>query len=465
MNTTYFSAAFPGAHIDTVNAVIRGVSVITSGLIARGHDLEVDDITLEQMQKCADAKGQVPVKVDHKSGAAAVCGFLTNFRREENKLKADWFLLESHPQKAQILEVAQRMPRGVGLSASFVSPDKPERTKSGKAAARCEELISVDYVTLPAANPDGMFAAKVENRDLTPQLLTGTERVKRALGGAGRGILHGGVAGTVVRTWALRQKQLPVRVANTLPASGAAAGALVGAASQWRVDRERLNEQQRAREKNFSRGPVARHGTVDTEKLADKITAHVARALLTLAKRDQPGRTLVRMEAGELAGLAGCSVAELHSLIAEGVIEPKHQSADGMLTCSTAALAALRAAILDDLVERVIEASAGSDEEVETAVARALEQHVGAFDRTTSFSAKLDQMMGGLTRKHSAPMPDACRRPAIVDGNFKRGVYADPQGISHAVAQASSANASSAKKRVMIGRLAKRASSRGLPVR
>lgn len=157
------ASTFTADKIDTVNAVIRGVSVITSGLIARGHDLEVDNVTLDQMQKCAESKGQVPVKVDHKSGAAAVCGFLTNFRREENKLKADWFLLESHPQKAQILEVARRMPRGVGLSASFVSPEKAEKTKGGKNAARCEDLISVDYVTLPAANPDGMFAAKVDS--------------------------------------------------------------------------------------------------------------------------------------------------------------------------------------------------------------------------------------------------------------------------------------------------------------
>ena len=164
---------FTADKIDDVNAIIRGVSVITSGLIARGHDLEVDDVTLAQMEKCASQKGKVPVKVDHKSGAAAICGFLTDFRQEHNKLKADWYLLESHPQKAQILEVARRMPGGVGLSASFVSPDSPERTKSGKAAARCQELISVDYVTLPAANPDGMFAAKVDSSKhaMNPEVL------------------------------------------------------------------------------------------------------------------------------------------------------------------------------------------------------------------------------------------------------------------------------------------------------
>lgn len=162
---------FTADKIDEINGVIRGVSVITSGLIARGHDLEVDDVTLEQMQKCADSKGQVPVKVDHKSGAAAICGYLCNFHKEEGKLKADWHLLETHPQRAQILETARRMPRGVGLSASFVSPEKGERTKSGKNAARCEDLISVDYVTLPAANPDGMFAAQVDtpNSHMTPE--------------------------------------------------------------------------------------------------------------------------------------------------------------------------------------------------------------------------------------------------------------------------------------------------------
>lgn len=144
--------------VDTINAVIRGVSVITSGLIARGHDLEVDATTLDQMKTCAEKKGQVPVKIDHKSGAAAVCGYLTNFHIDGEKLKADWHLLKTHPQKETILEVAERMPRGVGLSASFLPPEKTEKTASGKKAARCEELVSVDYVTLPAANPGGMFS-------------------------------------------------------------------------------------------------------------------------------------------------------------------------------------------------------------------------------------------------------------------------------------------------------------------
>jgi hypothetical protein len=164
-------------NVDRVNGIIRGVSVITSGVIARGHDLEVDSITLQQMQKCAEDKVQVPVKVDHKSGAAAVCGFLCNFRQDDTKLLADWHLLASHPQRDQILEVAERMPRGVGLSAAFVAPEKPGRTATGAKAARCEELISVDYVTLPAANPNGMFDAKVDTHPnaMNPEIIAAIE--------------------------------------------------------------------------------------------------------------------------------------------------------------------------------------------------------------------------------------------------------------------------------------------------
>lgn len=171
------ACGFAPENVDKVNAVIRGVSVITGGLIARGHDLEVDETTLKQMKLCAEEKGQVPVKVDHKSGAAAVCGYLTGFRIEGAKLKADWHLLQSHPQKEQILETAERMPRGVGLSAAFLSPEKPETAKSGRKAARCNDLLSVDYVTLPAANPDGMFEAKVD----TPSSAMNPEQIQAAI--------------------------------------------------------------------------------------------------------------------------------------------------------------------------------------------------------------------------------------------------------------------------------------------
>jgi uncharacterized protein YcfJ len=124
------------------------------------------------------------------------------------------------------------MPEGVGLSASFLSPDKPERTKSGKNAARCEELISVDYVTLPAANPDGMFAARTD-RDERP--MTGVDRAHRVIGAASRGAEIGVVGGLGAKLL-LRRRRINT---DGAAAAGAAVGAIAGGLYQYRKDRSR----------------------------------------------------------------------------------------------------------------------------------------------------------------------------------------------------------------------------------
>jgi hypothetical protein len=145
------------SNVDEENAIITGVSVITAGE-ARGHGLVVDDTTIAQLFQCATSCGSVPVKIDHSSGASGICGYLTSFYTEGNRLRASWHLLHSHPQTATILEVARRMPDGVGLSVSFVAPDG-----ATGGLARCEELISVDYVTRPAANA-GLFSRPDQSR-------------------------------------------------------------------------------------------------------------------------------------------------------------------------------------------------------------------------------------------------------------------------------------------------------------
>lgn len=179
--------ALEGA-VDAGAGVIKGVSVITSGVQAKGHNLEVDEVTLAQMLNLGTKKGRVPVKWNHKSGADAVNGFFTNFRTEGHKLKADWHLLKSHSQYGHALELAERMPENVGFSASFIglseladgtkvfNPDEETKTHytirggaryavpaNEKVFARCTDLISVDLVASPAANPDGMFEARVDS--------------------------------------------------------------------------------------------------------------------------------------------------------------------------------------------------------------------------------------------------------------------------------------------------------------
>lgn len=144
--------------VDSVNGVIHGVAVITSGVKARGHDLEVDAKTLHQIKECAEKLGTVPVKWNHRTGADAVNGYLDNFRIEGEKLLGDWHLLKSHDRFSQAIEMAERMPANVGLSAAFMGEDEME---NGQKKARCSELISVDLVANPAANPSGLFEAKL----------------------------------------------------------------------------------------------------------------------------------------------------------------------------------------------------------------------------------------------------------------------------------------------------------------
>jgi hypothetical protein len=157
-----FHTALERAKVDAHNGIIYGVSVITGGITARGHELEVDRKTINQLKECAEKRGTVPVKWNHRSGADAVCGYLDNFRVDGEKLLGDWHLLKTHPNYAQAIELAERMPNNIGLSAAFMGDDEKH---GGRKFARCKELVSVDLVAQPAANPDGLFEAKVDTKN------------------------------------------------------------------------------------------------------------------------------------------------------------------------------------------------------------------------------------------------------------------------------------------------------------
>ena len=158
-----FENNFSSKGVDETNGVVHGVSIITSGIKARGHDLEVDDMTVAQMFSCAKSKGKVPVKWNHKTGSDAINGYLTNFTVEGNQLKGDWVLLKSHSQFDHALEMASEMPESFGLSASFQGEAE---SVGGQKKARCSELVSVDVVATPAANPNGLFEAKPEDGEV-----------------------------------------------------------------------------------------------------------------------------------------------------------------------------------------------------------------------------------------------------------------------------------------------------------
>jgi hypothetical protein len=142
--------------MDSLN--FEGISVATVGP-ALGHSMMVDDVTLLQAEEAGKAGSPVKVFVDHDESIDSLIGFLSKFRIVEDQLRADLDLLGSHPQASFYSEILNKAPNRVGFSMTFSGqPDEQD----GKRFARVSELVSVDLVSRPAANPDGVFRAGSE---------------------------------------------------------------------------------------------------------------------------------------------------------------------------------------------------------------------------------------------------------------------------------------------------------------
>jgi hypothetical protein len=148
-------------NIDAQAATISDVSVITVGE-AKGHGMQIDAQTLTEVKAAAETyAGGLKVKTDHYTGFNEIVGTLKNFRIDGDQLRADLFLLKNHDATARILEMAELMPDTFGLSISFTG--EHEESEGGTVFARCTEIYSADLVDAPAANPTGLFSAKVDS--------------------------------------------------------------------------------------------------------------------------------------------------------------------------------------------------------------------------------------------------------------------------------------------------------------
>lgn len=146
--------------IDAASGIIRGVSLISQGP-ALGHGVMVDATTLQQVKEAAEKyEGGLKVKLDHSGGAGDIIGYVDNFQIAGPKLTGDLHLLENSPHRAYILEIAQKIPDTFGLSIAFSG--KVEMGADKKMLQRCSEIYSVDLVSDPAANRDGLFERKMK---------------------------------------------------------------------------------------------------------------------------------------------------------------------------------------------------------------------------------------------------------------------------------------------------------------
>ena len=135
-----------------------GISVATVGP-ALGHEMFVDDVTLLQAEQAGQAGSPVKVFVDHDESIDSLIGLLNNFRIEQDQLRADLELLSAHPQAEFYAEILSKAPGRVGFSMAFSG--KPEEM-GDRRFARVENLVSVDLVSRPAANREGVFRAGSE---------------------------------------------------------------------------------------------------------------------------------------------------------------------------------------------------------------------------------------------------------------------------------------------------------------
>jgi hypothetical protein len=156
---TLFAAA-TGSRVDREAGVLRGVSVITAGVEAKGHGIWIDQTSLEMVKAAAETYVDgLQVKSDHGSGFGEIEGVLRDLVIDGNQLRADFHLIKSGEEYERIMEMAEMMPSSFGLSIEFsgISEEIDEYRY-----ARPVEIYAVALVDQPAANPSGLFQAMSE---------------------------------------------------------------------------------------------------------------------------------------------------------------------------------------------------------------------------------------------------------------------------------------------------------------
>jgi hypothetical protein len=133
---------------------LKNVSILTIGE-ARGHNLLIDEKSLEQALTVAQSMKRIKVTMGHGAPVTGILGYIDGFRIEGDRLIGDLTLFNTN--EAQFVQhLAQVLPEGFGMSLTFSGV--PEEV-AGNRFARVTEIYDCSIVSEPAANPAGMFSA------------------------------------------------------------------------------------------------------------------------------------------------------------------------------------------------------------------------------------------------------------------------------------------------------------------
>ena len=96
---------------------LNGVSILTVGE-ARGHNLTIDQTSLEQALKVAQSMKRIKVTMGHGAPVTGILGYIDNFLIKGDRLMGDLNLFNTN--EAQFVEqLAQVLPEGFGISLTF----------------------------------------------------------------------------------------------------------------------------------------------------------------------------------------------------------------------------------------------------------------------------------------------------------------------------------------------------------
>ena len=133
---------------------LSDVSILTVGE-AKGHNLLIDQTSLEQALAVALSMKRIKVTMGHGAEVSGILGYIDGFKIKGDRLMGDLTLFNTN--EAQFVQhLANVLPEGFGLSLTFSGV--PEQI-AGDRFARVTEIYDISVVSTPAANPAGMFSA------------------------------------------------------------------------------------------------------------------------------------------------------------------------------------------------------------------------------------------------------------------------------------------------------------------
>lgn len=181
--------AAPVVSVDRDQHIIYGVSA-AQAVEALGHDMLLDGKTIAQVVEHGNAaRNGVKSRFTHpglsSTGLGKYLGRMRNFRQEGDKALADLHLADSAFKTPEgdlgtyVMDMAEHDPDMFGMSMviqgrsvwtladgsemdveDFKEGRRPENATTEKPVIRVKQLMAVDAVDEPAANRDGLFAAR-----------------------------------------------------------------------------------------------------------------------------------------------------------------------------------------------------------------------------------------------------------------------------------------------------------------